>query len=137
MLKNILPKILHDTKFKKISKCINYCSYDYDTDLVSFNRTEIKKEHDINKNICLYLGKNLKQSDIVLISLLHELGHRYRYLTKISQPYEDYKKEVNLYGKMYNYKHSPAYFLLITEEREAMKLAYKWFKDYKKCQRKR
>jgi hypothetical protein len=131
MIKEIIPEILHNTKIK--SACDNIassCVYMWTEDIIIFNRSKIIKEKNINDDIREYFGISFSDRDIVLISLLHELAHRFRYLQN------DYKKEYNRdlesYNVAFKYKHTPYYYLLIREEREAMKLAKKWFDVYKR-----
>jgi len=132
MIKKIIPPILYNTKFRKQSESGLSCVYNWGEDFIVFNRTQILKEENINNDIREYFGKNFSNKDILLISLFHELAHRYRYITKISQPTQEINYEHYIYNRVYNNQHTPLYYLLIKEEREAMKLAYKWFKQYKK-----
>ena len=127
-IKQIIPKILHNTKFKKQSESGLSCVYNWEGDFIVFNRNKIKSELDINNNIRNYFGVNFSDKNILLLSLLHELAHRYRFITNLSQSIDEINYERKIYNLMYKNKHSPAYYLLIKEEREAMKLAYKWYK---------
>ena len=133
MFKKIIPKILHDSKIRyKYSDSPSTCAYDYNDDIIIFNRTEIKKEKNINRNIQDYFNRKFYGKDILIISLFHELGHRFRYITKISQSIAKTNEERKIYNKIFCYKHTKYYYQLITEEREAMKLAIQWFDKYNK-----
>jgi hypothetical protein len=132
MIKKIIPKILYDTKFKKQSESGNSCVYNYNDDFIVFNRKRIKEEKHINSDICNYFGKKFTNKDILLISLFHELAHRFRYITNISQNIAQINKERHIYDTMFKNHHTSYYYLLIKEEREAMKLAESWFNQYKK-----
>jgi len=131
MIKRVIPKILHDTKIEiNCSNAVSSCCYMWDRDVIIFNRSKIKEEQNINDDIRKYFGVNFSNRDIVLISLLHELAHRFRFHEHNYQ--EEYEDESGLYFKAFKHKHTPYYYLLIREEREAMKLAKKWYDRYKR-----
>jgi len=135
MFKRVIPEILHNSKIT-YNYSPNSCVYDYNDDIITFNRSKIKKENSINRNIEEYFNRKFYGNDILIISLLHELGHRYRNITKICQPIEKIKEEHKIYNIMFRNKHTKYYYKLITEEREAMNLAIKWFNKYEKLRSK-
>ena len=54
MIKQIIPAILHNTKFRKQSESGVSCVYNWGEDFIVFNRKLIKQEENINNDIEIF-----------------------------------------------------------------------------------
>jgi hypothetical protein len=131
MLKQILPKILKNTKF---GRGYSECSYNHLGDFISFRRNEIIKDKDFNNIWQRYFNRKLSRKEILITSLLHELGHRKFSLENPSYNIE-WERELRLFQKKYNLngvtEWNVSYWQEIKAEKEAMNFAKEYFFRYK------
>jgi len=132
MLKEILPEILKDTKFEKDE---NYmASYNDKTDKITFDKKRIMNNIDFNMILQMYFHKKMSRKEILLIVLLHELGHRYSFLQKIDNKDQydiDWQNMYKKHGIGHITKWNLAYWQEIRGEREAMTFAKEYFFRYR------
>ena len=131
MLKEILPEILKDTKF---GKGYSECSYNYREDFISFRRSDIIKNKDFNNIWQRYFHRKLSRKEILITSLLHELGHR-NFSLENPQYLREWEKDFGLFRGKYNLSGvtgwNVSYWQEIQAEREAMTFAKEYFFRYR------
>lgn len=139
ILKQILPKELHNSKIKFNTK--EKISYFPLKDIIFFNRYQLLNNKLLIKSIEKYLNKKLNKKEHIIFALLHELGHRYYIGIKKTGNMSLYVNQKNkLENKFFNLMPDEkteinfklAYWKEIKEEYKAMKFAKRYFKIYQK-----
>lgn len=134
LLKQILPKELHNSKIIN-NKLLPTC-YQVKEDNIILNRYEILKNIELVTAICKDVKKDMNKREIIIFTLLHELGHKYyigikkdfnfnRYITEKKKLLNKYTTDNcnNIEIKIKNWKE-------VSDERKAQKFAKDYFLKY-------
>lgn len=129
MITQIIPNYHKEVNIELNSS--SKCAYQHTTDTILLNLKSLHlNETHFKEDLSKWLGIKLSFKNFIVFCLLHELGHRQRYMKNKFNKELYYVELAGIEGERGTYKFRKHYWEDITEEKLAMNYAKRYFKKY-------